>query len=73
MLRNTLLAAVVIALTPAIAMAAPAAPAKAAPAAMTSTVKAEKLPIAKHHAKVKKPKATTKLPMQKTKASAVKL
>lgn len=71
MLRNTLLAAVVIALTPAIAMAAPAAPAKATPAAMTSTVKAEKANIVKHHAKVKKVKATTKL-QHKTKSTIVK-
>jgi hypothetical protein len=71
MLRNTVLAAVVIALTPAIAIAAPSTAAKAAPAAMTSTVKAEKMTIVMHHAKVKKLKVTTKL-QHKTKATIVK-
>lgn len=71
MLRNTMLAAVVIALTPAIAMAAPAAPVKAAPAAMTSTVKAEKTALVKHHVKAKKLKATTML-RHKAKVAIVK-
>jgi hypothetical protein len=70
MLRNSLLIAALIALTPAIAMAAPAAPAKA-PAAMTSAVKTVKPVTVKHHAKVKKQQITTKL-HHKAKAAIVK-
>ena len=74
MLRNTLLAAVAVALMPAFAMAAPAtAPATAsktaAPAAMTTTVKADKAVVVKHHVKVKKTAITLK---HKAKVTAIK-
>jgi hypothetical protein len=71
MLRNTVLAAVVIALMPVMAIAAPVAASKTAPVTMTSTVKAEKVAIVKHHAKVKKLKANVTL-KQKTKATTIK-
>ena len=71
MLRNTVLAAVVIVLMPAMAIAAPLTASKTAPATMTSTVKAEKVTLVKHHAKVKKLMAAVTL-KQKTKATTVK-
>ena len=70
MLRNTLLAAVAVCLMPAIAMAAPVTAPKKAPAAMTSTVKAEKVTLVKHHAKANVVKTTVTL-KHKAKATTI--
>jgi hypothetical protein len=71
MLRNTLLAAVAVAMMPAIAMAAPVTAPKKAPTAMTSTVKAEKVTLMKHHAKAKAVKTTVTL-KHKAKVTTIK-
>ncbi len=62
MFRKSLIAAVVLAISPAIAFAAPAATATTtAKPALTQTVKAEKVKVAKAHHVAKKMKVTTHL------------